>query len=91
MFHGSYIMQCPKNEYAPEGDPVYQIVEDFADDHDIWAKDFLDAYQQMLSNAFEDLEDGPQNSWLGYASLQSGGCLRTFPLITSFIYFHRPC
>ena len=58
-------MQFPKNKHAPEGEPVYQIVEEFIDDHDIWPKDFLDAYQQMLSNGYEYLEDGPQNSWWG--------------------------
>ena len=68
MFHVSYIMQFPKNKHAPEGEPVYQIVEEFAEDHQISAKDLCEAHKQMPSNWYEDLE----KSWLGYASLQGG-------------------
>ena len=29
-------MDCPKNTYAPEGEPLYQIVEEFADNQEAW-------------------------------------------------------
>jgi len=47
------------------------IVEEYADDHDVWAKDFLHTFQKMQENVErpDDLYEGPQTSWLGYLSL----------------------
>ena len=73
MFHQSSAMNCAKNQYAPEGTPIHEIVDVYAKDHDIWAKDFLDAWQRMQANGYENLKDGPQNSWLGHYSLTNMG------------------
>jgi len=47
------------------------IVDEYADDHDVWAKDFLHTFQKMQENVArpEDLYEGPQSSWLGYLTL----------------------
>ena len=67
---GSPVMHCERNDNAPEGEPVYKIVEDFADDHDVWANDFLDAWVKMTNNSDEGLVAAPQEGWLGYYSLK---------------------
>ena len=66
-------MTCDKNDYAPEGEPTYQIVEEYAEDHDVWAADFLEAWQRMQANGYQDLKEAHQNSWLGYHSLTNSG------------------
>ena len=73
---GTPVMHCDRNDNAPEGEPVYKIVEDFADDHDVWANDFLDAWDQMTKNGGEELVAAPQEGWLGYYSLKG-----KFPII----------
>ena len=74
IFRTSDTMQCEKNDYVDEdGTPIYQIVEEYADDHDVWASDFLDAWQRMQSNGYTDLKNAPESSWLGYYSLTQQG------------------
>ena len=34
----SRIVDCPKQSYAPEGEPLHQIVEEYADNQDLWIK-----------------------------------------------------
>ena len=63
-------MYCDKNDYAPEGKPMYKIVEEFADDRAVWAQDFLDAWDQMTRNGAESLKASPQEGWLGHYSLR---------------------
>ena len=66
----SRVNQCPVNDFEDEnGKPIYKIVEDFADDHDVWASAFLDAWSRMQSIGYDDLQDAPQSSWLGYFTL----------------------
>ena len=69
--YGTPVMHCERNDNAPEGEPVYRIVEAYADDHDEWARDFLDAWVLMTSNGYDtgELAEGPQEGWLGYYSL----------------------
>merc|ERR1711915_237520 len=62
-------LTCKKTSYAPEGEAMSAIVEDFADNHDVWAEDFLDAWQIMQHNSDSKLEVADQASWLGYHSL----------------------
>ena len=54
------------------GTPVYDIVEQFADDHDVWAKQFLGAWERMQRIGYnkKDLKVGPKNSWMGYYPLR---------------------
>ena len=46
----------------------------FAADHDDWAQTFLNGWEKMTTNGYsgEDLNDGPQNSWLGFESWTKG-------------------
>lgn len=34
----SAVVDCGKNSYAPEGEPLHEIVEDFADNPNTWFK-----------------------------------------------------
>jgi len=68
--YGTPVMHCNRNDNAPEGEPVYKIVEEFADDHDAWAKDFLDGWDQMTTNGAEGLDASAQEGWLGHYSLR---------------------
>ena len=70
----SRVNQCPKQDLQVEdGEKLSGIVEEFADDHDVWASAFLEAWQRMQSIGYKDLKDGPENSWLGYHSLNDMG------------------
>ena len=70
----SRVNQCPKQDLEDEtGKPIYEIVEAFADDHDDWAEAFLEAFPRMQSIGYSGLEDGPENSWLGYYPLEDMG------------------
>lgn len=60
----SPVINCGMNHYAPEGEPLYQIVEDFADHQDTWFRDFLIAFDKMSKNGNTNLENGP-TSWFG--------------------------
>ena len=55
-------VNCGLNHYAPEGEPLYQIVEDYADHQDIWFRDFLTAFDKMSRNGNTGLVAGP-TSW----------------------------
>jgi len=71
----SKAMDCGLNDYAPEGKPVYEIVEELASDNEHFAKIFLEGWHQMGINGYsdEELVDGPQNGWMGYYSLSQQG------------------
>ena len=34
-------IDCPLQTYAPEGEPLHSVVEEFADDQNAWLRDFL--------------------------------------------------
>ena len=55
-------VNCGLNQYAPEGEPLHQIVEDYADHQDTWIQDFITAFDMMSRNGNTDLVDGP-TSW----------------------------
>ena len=70
----SPVADCPVQDLADEeGTLISDITEQYADDHDVWASDFLDAWQRMQAIKCPDLKDGPENSWLGYYSLKEMG------------------
>ena len=60
----SKVVDCDLNNYAPEGEPLYQIMEDFADHQTHWIRDYLVAYDKMSRNGNDDLTDGP-TQWFG--------------------------
>ena len=41
-------MDCPLQQYAPEGEPLHEVVEEFAQDQDAWLRDFLPALVAIL-------------------------------------------
>ena len=70
----SPVAKCPVQTLKDEeGTRIAEITEQYADDHDVWATEFLDAWQRMQEIKCPDLKDGPENSWLGYYSLNSMG------------------
>ena len=55
----SDVVNCPVNKYAPEGEALSSIVEDFADDTDRWIQDYMTAFDKMSTNGNENLVAGP--------------------------------
>ena len=68
--HESHVMDCDKSTYAPEGETISDIFDEFADNHDMWVMDFLDAWVIMTSNGASDLQDAEENSWLGHYTIK---------------------
>ena len=69
---------CPKNDYIVDGDrglPSYKIVEELADDNEVWAEAFLKGWAKFLKNGNAKLKAGPMEAWLGYYSLESEFCV----------------
>ena len=66
-------MDCAKNDHKPEGKGgarSFRIVEELADDNEVWAESFMDGWRRFSSNGYDDLKPGPQESWLGFDSLE---------------------
>ena len=57
---------------SDDGEKLTKIMDEYATDHDIWANDFLSAWQKIGTNGYQgdELHDGPESSWLGYFSLK---------------------
>ena len=62
--------KCPNTDFAPEGKSTSQIMMDFALDNVLWQRIFLESWQKMQANGYENLKDGPKSSWLGYSYLK---------------------
>ena len=58
----STIADCGLNRYAPEGEALSDIVEDFAESQANWIRDFLPAFDKMSRNGNSGLIQGP-TSW----------------------------
>ena len=58
----SQIVDCPKQSYAPEGETLHQIIEEYADNQDLWSRDFLSALDKMSMNGNDpsELTEGSQ-------------------------------
>ena len=54
---------CQFVTYAPEGEALPDIVENFADDHDDWQNTFFVAWEKMQMNGYNegDLVPAPEN------------------------------
>ena len=83
-------MQCGKNQYAPQGRPLHQIIDEFASDNEIWAENFLEGWQLMTSNGYsnQELIDGPENGWFGFYSLSQQGI--EISNFKGYIKYHAP-
>ena len=73
--YASPAMSCDVNTYAPEGKPLYEIVDELASDNEVFTATFLEGWQQMTSNGYSENElvDGPQNGWIGHYALTEQG------------------
>ena len=58
----SRVVDCPKQNYAPEGEPLHQVIEEYADNQDRWVRDFLSALDKMSMNGNDpsELTEGSQ-------------------------------
>ena len=66
----SFAMDCQKNTYAPDGGkPMHQIVDEMAEDNEVFADKFLEGWGKMISTGYSDLTVGPVSGWLGHYSL----------------------
>ena len=56
---------CPVT-YAPEGETLPDIVELFAENHDIWQDTFFEAWEKLQVNGYSktDLTEAPSNAQL---------------------------
>ena len=66
-------MKCGLNDYAPQGTAMSSIVDDLASDNEVFHELFLEGWQQMTSNGYDDLVEGPDNGWMGHYSLTQQG------------------
>ena len=58
------MVDCPKQKYAPEGEKLHKIIDEFADNQNKWIKEFLSALDKMSKNGNENLVEGP-TTWYG--------------------------
>ena len=57
---------CPKEDYAPEGIPLHQLVESMADDQQLFMEVYIAAHEKMIANGYDetDLEQAPSDKWV---------------------------
>jgi len=67
--------ECPLNMHNTSDGVLHEVTERLAEDHDLWAKHFLAAFEKMIQNGYdqEELQDGPVNSWFGHHTLSGRG------------------
>ena len=58
-FVGFIFPKCNKEDYAPEGEPLHAIVDDFADNQSVWFEEFIPALEKMVENGYDDLLGSP--------------------------------
>ena len=65
-------VDCDLETYAPDGEPLYQIVEDLADSNENLMKDFSPAMEKMINNGYqaESLDEIPPEWWVHVLNLQ---------------------
>ena len=57
---------CPKEDYAPEGIPLHQLVEFMADDQQLFMEVYIAAHEKMIANGYNvaDLDQAPSDKWV---------------------------
>merc|ERR1712032_156151 len=77
-------INCTRSTFVLDGEKQTSadIVDEFADDHEVWAHAFIEGWQAIQKNGYDDnsLNDGPKSSWLGYSLLPEGSPIE-FPLL----------
>ena len=89
--YASHAMECGRQTYKG----LFDIVDMFASDQQLWSGKFLEAWDLMATNGrqgpgpgagwFTDLEEGPQAGWLGHYSLDKAGRLAAGDTLESLI------
>ena len=67
------IEKRPLNDFTPDGKNLHAIVEEMADNHDVFRKNLLPAYGRMIRNGYDandELYHAPVNSWFGYYTME---------------------
>ena len=61
IHHKIVYPKCDKEDYAPEGEALYSIVDDYADNQQKWMEDFIDVLVKMMATGYtdSDLTDSP--------------------------------
>ena len=56
---------CPKEDHAPEGVPLFELVEEMADDQQEFMKVYIDAHEKMIANGYNDADliEAPSDKW----------------------------
>ena len=54
------MVDCEKNSYAPEGEPLHQIVEEFADNQEAWFK-VIDHTYLLYGTSLKSQYFGPKS------------------------------
>lgn len=63
---------------------------DFALDNELWARTFLETWQKMQANGYDNLADGPKSSWIGYSMLPDAGMCNMFISNREWIFICVP-
>ena len=45
------------------GQALWQTVEDFADNQELWMEAFVDSFEKVQLNGYNSLDQGPQDFW----------------------------
>ena len=59
------IPECDKEDYAPDGEGLHEIVDEYADDQLSMMKDYISATQKMIENGYQnhELTEIPDEWW----------------------------
>ena len=49
------VNDCELEDYSPEGEPLYAIIDDYAQNQQKWFDDFVTVVAKMSSNGYSDL------------------------------------
>ena len=49
------VNDCELEDYAPEGEPLYAIIDDYAQNQQKWFDDFVTVVAKMSSNGYSEL------------------------------------
>ena len=65
-------VDCGLEAYAPDGEPLHQIVEEMADSNENLMKDFAPAMEKMINNGYQadSLDEVPAEWWSHVVNLQ---------------------
>ena len=56
--------RCPKQDADDgTGQELWKTVEDFADDNELWMREFVASFEKMQTNGYSQLDQGPTGFW----------------------------